>query len=139
MAQFVRDVMTADPVSLPADATVNDAARRMKENDIGDVIVLQDDRVWGVVTDRDLVVRALAEGRDPGATLLADICSRDIATLSPGDAIGDAVRLMRERAVRRIPIVEGDRAVGVISIGDLAIERDAGSALADVSAAPSND
>jgi len=93
----------------------------------------------GLVTDRDLVVRALAEGRDSATTKLGDICSKDLVVLSPGDSVDDAVRVMRERAVRRIPVVEEGRAVGIISIGDLAIERDADSALADISVAPPNE
>jgi CBS domain-containing protein len=139
MTQTIRELMTSDPVTLPTESTVLDAARRMKQDDIGDVIVLRDDQPCGVVTDRDLVVRAIADGRDPATTTLGEICSKDLVTLSPSDDVAEAVRIMRERAVRRIPIVEDGRAVGVISIGDLAIERDADSALADISAAPPNE
>ncbi len=138
MPQKIRDIMTASPTVLDGRATVQDAARAMREDDIGDVIVRDGDKVSGIVTDRDITIRAVAEGRDPARTKLAEICSGDLATLSPEDSVDEAVRLMRDKAIRRIPIVDGARPVGVVSIGDLAIELDERSALADVSAAPSN-
>lgn len=139
MAQRIKDVMTENPICLPESTTVVEAARSMRDSDVGDVIVLEDDRMCGIVTDRDIVVRALAEGRDPNSTRLGEVCSRDVATLSPEDSVGDAVRIMRERAVRRVPVVDGGDPVGIVSIGDLAIERDTDSALADISAAPGNE
>lgn len=140
MPQSIRDVMTPNPISLSDSAPVLDAAQAMRDSNIGDVIVLdQSDELCGIVTDRDIVVRVLAEGKDPQATSLSEVCSRDVLSLSPDDAVGDAVRLMREKAVRRIPVVEGGRPVGVVSLGDLAIERDADSALADISVAKPNE
>jgi CBS domain-containing protein len=138
VAQSIRDVMTPDPVALPAAAFLNEAARQMKQLDIGQVIVLDDNKVCGVVTDRDIVVRAVADNRDPTTTTLSDICSKDLVTLAPGDTVDAAVELMREHALRRLPIVENDRPVGVVSLGDLALGRDPHSALADISAAPAN-
>ncbi len=138
MTQSIVEVMTPDPVALPASSSLNDAAREMKRGDIGDVIVTDDGRVCGVVTDRDIVVRALAEGRDPATTPLAEICSRRVVTLAPDDSVAVAVQLMREHAIRRLPVVDGDNPVGIVSIGDLAIERDSDSALANISAAPPN-
>ncbi|HWH33739.1 MAG TPA: CBS domain-containing protein [Acidimicrobiales bacterium] len=138
MPQHVRDLMTADPVTLPADATVLEAARRMRDADIGDIVVLDGDRMSGLVTDRDLVVRALAEGRDPSQTSIGEVSSRDLATLDPDASVEEAIRIVRQRAVRRIPVAEDGRPVGVVSIGDLAVERDESSALADVSAAAPN-
>ncbi|HEX2023556.1 MAG TPA: CBS domain-containing protein [Acidimicrobiales bacterium] len=128
--------MTTDPVALDASETVGEAARRMKAEDIGDVIVVQDGRICGVVTDRDIVVRVLAEGRDPNQTQLGDVCSREVATVSPDDDLTAAGDLMRDRAVRRVPVVENGKPVGIVSIGDLAIERDPDSALSHISAAP---
>src|SRR5437868_3203840 len=90
MAQSVREVMTLHPVAMPAASSLTEAARQMKQRDIGDVIVLTDSKVCGVVTDRDIVVRALAEDRDPAATKLGDICSRDLVTVSPTDSVDDA-------------------------------------------------
>jgi CBS domain-containing protein len=138
MAQYIREIMTASPITLSADRPVSEAAVAMKENGIGDVMVTSDGVLCGLVTDRDLVVRVLAEGRDPNDTLLQEVCSRQLITLGPDDAVKEAVALIRQHAVRRIPVVEGGTPVGVITIGDLALERDEASALADVSAAAAN-
>lgn len=139
MPQVIRDVMTPQPVALPATAPVIDAARQMRQLDIGDVIVEERGNVCGVVTDRDIVVRVLAEDRDPKATKLGDVCSRNLVTVRPDDTVDRAVQVMREYALRRLPVSEGGRLVGIVSIGDLAIERDGRSALADISsAAPNN-
>ena len=138
MPLTVRDVMTANPVTLPAQAPVTDAAKRMRQEDIGDVIVLEGDRICGVVTDRDIVVRVLAEDREPARTKLGEICSRNVVTVKPGDALTQAGDLMRTRTIRRVPVVEGGRPVGIVSIGDLAVERDPDSALGEISAATPN-
>jgi CBS domain-containing protein len=137
MAQKIRDVMTPDPVTCTADDTVTAAARAMKDHAIGDVLILDGGKLCGVLTDRDIVVRVMAEGKDAG-TPLREVCSREVVTLSPDDDADTAVRMITERAVRRIPIVEKDSVVGVVTIGDLAMERDARSALATLSAAPPN-
>ena len=98
------------------------------------------EQVPDVVADvvGDIVVRVVAEGRDPRATRIEDIASRDLTAVSPDDPVDRAVELMRERAVRRLPVVKRGKVVGIVSIGDLAVERDPGSALADISAAPPN-
>jgi CBS domain-containing protein len=138
MAQAVREIMTRDPVVMEERSTVAEAARAMKEQDIGDVIVTAGEQVCGIVTDRDIVVRALAEGREPMTTKLADIVSSELVTVKPDDPVEEAARLMRERALRRMPVVSDGRPVGVVSIGDLAIERDEESGLAQISAARAN-
>ncbi len=138
MAQRIRDVMTSNPVGLQTGATLDEAARTMKTEDIGDVLVMDGDRVCGLITDRDIVVRAIAEGQDPASTRVDDICSHEVVAIGPDDNVDDAVRLMRERAIRRLPVMENGRPVGMVSIGDLAVERDPQSALADISAAPPN-
>ena len=138
MAQKVREVMTENVVTLPGSAPITDAARRMKEADIGDVIVMDDGTMCGVVTDRDIVVRAIAEGKDPDSAKLEEICSHEVVSVRPDDPLDRAVQLMRQRAIRRLPVVEGDKPIGIISIGDLAIELDEHSGLADISAAESN-
>jgi len=138
MPESVREVMTPSPRMLDARATVHDAARAMLDDDIGDVIVCDGDTVCGIVTDRDITVRAVAQGKDPSATKLGDICSKDLTTVAPDASVDDAVRLMREKAIRRVPVVEGGKAIGVVSLGDLAIDLDSHSALADISAAPAN-
>jgi len=138
MAQSIRDVMTPNPITIPATSSVAEAACTMRDANIGDVIVLKDNQVCGIVTDRDIVIRAVAEGRDPAATKIADICSQELTTVSPTDKVEDAVRLMRDKAIRRLPVVEGGKPVGVVSIGDLAMTRDPDSALGQISAAPPN-
>jgi CBS domain-containing protein len=136
----LREVMTPDPLSVQATATVAEAAKAMKGADVGPMPVVDDDgNLFGVLTDRDITVRVVAESRDPKATKVGDVASVDLTTLAPDDSVDEAVRLMRERAVRRLPIVEGGKPVGIVSIGDLAMERDPDSALADISAAPAND
>ena len=135
MAQTIGEVMTRDPVTLPADSPVRDAAVAMRDADIGDVIVLEEgDRIRGIVTDRDIALRVIGEGREP-TTKLGEICTGDINTVSPDTNVGDAVRLMSKKAIRRLPVVEGGKPVGIVSLGDLAMEQDPDSALADISAA----
>lgn len=138
MAERVEDVMTREVAALPPDATAQQAARLMKERGIGDVLVCDGDVLRGIVTDRDLVIRCLAEDDRPTERRIGEICTGEPVTLSPQDDVDRAVDLMRQHAVRRIPVVEAGRPVGVVSIGDLAIERDERSALADISAAPPN-
>jgi CBS domain-containing protein len=102
--------------------------------------VVQDgDSTVGILTDRDITLRAIADGRDPSRTRVGEICTSDPTTLNPEDGVGDAIELMREKDVRRLPVVDGGGApVGILSIGDLAIERDRESVLADISAAAPN-
>jgi CBS domain-containing protein len=137
MPQTLRDVMTLEPIVLDAYATVADAAKAMKASDVGDVLVRRDGRLCGIVTDRDLVVRCLARNpKRAGSLRLADICSQEIHALSPDAEVDEAIRLMRDRAIRRIPVVENGSPVGIVSLGDLAIARDRQSCLGDISAAP---
>jgi CBS domain-containing protein len=134
MVQKVSDLMTSAPVTLSSGQPVADAARAMRDNGIGDVLVMDDGQLRGVVTDRDIVVRVIADGRDPGNTPVGEVCSPDLVTVRPDEDADTAVRRMRERSVRRVPVVENGQPVGVLSIGDMAIERDERSALADISA-----
>ena len=139
MHDNIRDVMSSRPKTLDADQTVVAAAQLMRRADIGDVLVVKsDDRLHGILTDRDIVVRVLAEGLDPNQTRVGDICSRVLTTVSPDDGVSHAVRVMREKAIRRLPVEAGGRVIGMLTIGDIAVERDVGSVLADISAAPPN-
>lgn len=139
MTQHVRDVMTTDPVTVEPLTSVTEVARMMRDEDIGAVLVTEGGELRGLVSDRDLVVRAVAGGGDPGRTTVATACSEDLVTVGPDDDLGRAVHVMREHSVRRVPVVdEGHHAVGIVSIGDLAIERDPDSALGDISAAEPN-
>ena len=118
---------------------MREAAETMRAHDIGNVVVVDDNgKLSGILTDRDIVVRVVAEGRDPRATRVGDIASRELTAVSPDDPVDRAVQLMRDRAIRRLPAVEKDKVVGIVSIGDLALDRDPDSALADISAAPPN-
>jgi CBS domain-containing protein len=112
-------------------------ARAMRDEDIGAVLVAEGDDLLGLVTDRDLVIRGLAGGGDPARAAIGDLASTVTATIGPDDSLDKAAQIMRERAVRRLPVLEDGRPVGIVSIGDLAIEKDSASALADISAARS--
>ncbi len=136
MTLSIRDVMTPNPEVLPAATTLEDAARCMRERNIGDVLVADESGLCGLVTDRDIVVRGLAKGKS--SATLGDICSRDLVTASPDEPVDDAITVMSWHAIRRLPVMEDGRAVGMVSIGDLAVECDRNSALADISAAPAN-
>jgi CBS domain-containing protein len=137
MPLTVGELMSRDPITCPPEAEIRSAAQLMRDRDIGDVVVVADDEVRGIVTDRDITVRAVADGRGPD-TPLSDVLTGEVVTVAPDDRVEKVVDLMREHAVRRIPVIEGGRLAGVISIGDLAIERDSDSALADISAAREN-
>jgi CBS domain-containing protein len=138
MPQKVNEVMTPVPVAVSPDTSLARAGDLMRRHGIGDVLVVHEGRLRGLVTDRDIVVRAVAVDRDVSATTVADICSTNMVTVAPDADADTAVRLMRRHSVRRVPVVEGDRPIGVVSIGDLAVLRDERSALADISAEPPN-
>jgi CBS domain-containing protein len=138
MAKTLQDVMSKNPVTLPGAATIVEAAQRMRDEDIGDVIVLDRQRVFGILTDRDIAVRVVADDRDPVTTTVRDVCTSDLVTLSPNDDVTRAIEIMRQKAIRRIPVVDNGTPVGVVSIGDLAIESSGEQALADISAAKPN-
>jgi CBS domain-containing protein len=125
--------MTHDPRTVDADDPVVNAAREMREGDIGDVIVTRAGQVDGIVTDRDIVIRAIAEGRDPGSTPVGEVCTGDLVALDPQQSVDEAVQAMREHDVRRLPVVKDGRPVGILSLGDVAVEREPDSALADIS------
>jgi CBS domain-containing protein len=138
MSQPIRNVMKRDVMRLSPSATVADAAKAMRDSNIGTIVVEEQGKLFGLVTDRDIVVRALAEDRDPKSTRLSDTCSKTLVSLTPDDDTDRAVQLMRERSIRRIPVVENEKIVGIVSLGDLAIERDRQSVLGNISAAPPN-
>ncbi len=139
MAQSIREVMTKDPITLSQDATAVEAAKAMRDADVGPTLITdQSGALHGIVTDRDIAIRVVAEGRDPSNTKLGEIASTGLATLAPDDSVDAAVKIIREQKVRRIPVVENDQPVGIVAIGDLAVLRDEHSALADISAAPPN-
>lgn len=137
----VRDLMNTNLTQLDADTTVVEAARCMRDEDIGDVLVTEQGQLRGIVTDRDLVVRCLAEKGtgDLGDITVGELCSTNLITVSPNDDVDDAVKLMSENAVRRLPVVDGQQPVGIVSLGDLAVAKDRESALGQISATPPNE
>ncbi len=139
MARAVRDVMTGTPVSIQARATITEAARHMRDEDIGNVLVMKDGTLCGIVTDRDITVRATAEGLDPNKMKIGDICSQELVTIEADHPISEAVNVMRSKALRRLPVVDHGKPVGIVSIGDLAVERDPKSVLASISTAEPNE
>lgn len=138
MTQSIQDVMHANPITMAPTTSVIEAARAMRAANIGDIIVHEHDQLYGIVTDRDLVVRGLAENPNCAAMMLGDICSREPTALALTDTVEEAIRLMRVKAIRRLPVVENGTPVGIVSLGDLAVERDPESVLGNISAAPPN-
>ena len=133
----VRDVMTPGPIGIDYYQSIGQAARTMRDWGVGAVLVVNDQCLYGLVTDRDLVIRAVAEAKVP---------DEPVGPLSSGNLIGvdadadarEAARLMREHAVRRLPVIEGGLVTGIVSLGDLAMQDDPASALATVSMATEN-
>jgi signal-transduction protein with cAMP-binding, CBS, and nucleotidyltransferase domain len=136
--ETVADVMTPAPTTIGMSETLETAARTMAAQDVGALVVRAGHTTVGIVTDRDLVVRGLAEGLGLAA-MVGEVASEELLSIGPSVPVRTAVELMRVAAVRRIPVMEGDEPVGIVSIGDLAIERDPASVLADISVAEPND
>lgn len=125
MARSVQEVMTQNPRTVEATQMVVDAARLMRDEDVGIAPVVEGGRLVGTLTDRDVAVRVVAEGRDPGSTSVRDVASTDLVTVDPQQDFEEAVRLMAEHQVRRLPVVEEDgRLVGIIAQADVAQEGD---------------
>jgi CBS domain-containing protein len=122
MGKHVREVMTPGPETIQADRPVADAAKLMKEADAGMIPVMDNGNLLGTVTDRDIAIRIVAEGKDPQATLVREIASTDIITIEPDRDLEDALRLMAKHQVRRLPVVEDGRLVGVLAQADVARE-----------------
>lgn len=139
MATTVRDLMSKQLVALDSSTPVSEAAKQMWSSDIGAVLVRDDGIIRGIVTDRDIVVRAIAHGRDVNQTPISDICSTDLTMLSPDEPLERAVELMREKAIRRVLVASSpNEALGILSLGDVATAQDSGSVLGQISGAPPN-
>ncbi|MFC4146924.1 CBS domain-containing protein [Micromonospora mangrovi] len=130
----VGEFMTTRLVTMDGSDTLTAAAQEMRDSAIGDVVVTEGDNVVGIVTDRDITVRGVAENMNPDSTTLNQITSRDVITVSQYDDAVAAADLMRTYAVRRLPVIDDGRLVGLVSMGDLAVEREPQSVLADISA-----
>lgn len=133
----LRDVMTEHPTVLTADQTLTDAARAMRDQNIGNVLVERDGQLAGILTDRDLVVRAVATGKGPD-TALSDVLEGELHSVSVDTSVDDVISLMSDKAIRRVPVTDGGKAVGIVSIGDLAVQNDQPSLLGDISKASPN-
>lgn len=140
METQVRNVMTADPMTVSLQTSLAQAAQLMRDRDTGDVLVTDDGgALYGIVTDRDIVARAIADGIDPTMTPVQSVITPSPVAVHPNDDTTRAVALMREHAIRRLPVIDdAGVAVGIVSLGDLAIDRDGHSVLADISAALPN-
>jgi CBS domain-containing protein len=119
MAQ-IRDVMTTNPTTIERSTSVLEAAKVMAGEDVGPLPVTDGGRLVGIVTDRDIVTRVLADERDPQSTTVGDICSSDLVTVTPEDDLDQALRKMASAQVRRLPVVEGDRIIGIVAQADVA-------------------
>lgn len=138
MARTVNEVMTADPRTVSPADTLADAAREMRDGDVGALVVVEEGRAKDIVTDRDVVVRGLAEGRDASTTIGELLTGQALVTVDLNASASDAAQLMRQHDIRRLVVVQEGRPAGIVSIGDLAVELDTESALADISAASPN-
>jgi CBS domain-containing protein len=126
MGQSIRQIMTANPCAIDAGKTVDYAAKMMRDEDVGLAPIVEGDRLIGALTDRDIAVRVVAEGKDPASTKVTDVASKQIVTLDPQQDLDEALRLMAQHQVRRLPVVEEDgRLVGVVAQADIARHGDA--------------
>jgi CBS domain-containing protein len=135
----VRELIQKPPIKVSSTSPVQEAARRMRDDDVGAIIVEEDGKPYGIVTDRDIAIRAVAQGLNATIAPVASICSKELATVSPDEDIESAIQLMLDRALRRVIVVDAQATpVGIVSLGDLAIARGASSVLGQISAAPAN-
>lgn len=116
----LKEIMTADLTTVESSATLADAAWLMKQHDIGNVLIMEGDTLRGILTDRDIVVRAVAEGKDTNAKV-TDIATTDVYTMSCDTDVQEAGREMAQRQLRRLPVTESGKVVGIVSLGDLAV------------------
>ena len=124
MGKKIREAMTPNPETIDVSAQIVEAAKRMKEADAGMIPVTENGKLAGTVTDRDIAVRVVAEGRDPQSCTVGEIASRDVVTVEPDQDLSEGLEMMARHQVRRLPVVEGDRLVGVLAQADVAREAD---------------
>jgi CBS domain-containing protein len=121
MGKTIKDTMTSNPCSIDADKPVSYAAKMMRDEDVGLAPIVEGDRLVGTLTDRDIATRVVAEGRDPESTTVREVASSDVVTVNPQQGLGEALQLMAQHQVRRLPVVEEDgRLVGVVAQADVA-------------------
>jgi CBS domain-containing protein len=125
MGHSIRDVMTSNPCTIDAEKPVAYAAKMLRDEDVGLAPIVEDDKLIGMLTDRDIAIRVVAEGRDPGQVKVRDVASKQVVTIDPQQDLDEALRIMAKHQVRRLPVVEEDgRLVGVVAQADIAREGD---------------
>jgi CBS domain-containing protein len=122
MGKSIRDVMSTSPCAIDADKPVAYAAKMMKQEDVGLAPIVEGERLVGTLTDRDIVVRVVAEGKDPQTVTAREVASTDLVTIDPQQDLDEALQLMASKQVRRLPVVEEGRLVGVLAQADIARE-----------------
>jgi CBS domain-containing protein len=120
MSKSIRELMSENPCSIDADKSVAYAAKMMRDEDVGLAPIVEGDRLVGTLTDRDIAIRVVAEGRDPESTTAREVASTDVITIDPQGELDEALRLMAQHQVRRLPVVEGGRLVGIVAQADVA-------------------
>jgi CBS domain-containing protein len=136
MADTIRDLMTPNPACVDESTPLREVAAIMRDKDLGDVLVERQGKLGGIVTDRDIVLRAVAAGEDVNTLLAGDICSPNLVTLQPDDTLDAAAQTMVDAAVRRVPVMDGDQAVGIVALADLARYADSESVLGELASQP---
>jgi CBS domain-containing protein len=125
MGKKIRDVMTSNPRTIEPSTTIDEAAKLMRDEDVGALPIVEGDRLHGMLTDRDIAVRAVAEGMDPRSVSAKEIASRQVVSIDPDQGLDEALRLMASHQVRRLPVCEEDgRLVGILAQADAAMEGD---------------
>jgi CBS domain-containing protein len=125
MGKSIKDTMSSNPCSIDADKPVSYAAKMMRDEDVGLAPIVEGDRLVGTLTDRDIATRVVAEGRDPESTMVREVASSDVVTVNPEQGLDEALSLMAEHQVRRLPVVEENgRLVGVVAQADIAEHAD---------------
>lgn len=133
----LRDIMTSGVESVSPGSTVLDAAKKMKSRNVGSIPVCEGDKIVGIVTDRDIVLRTVADGKDPKTSRCEEIMTRELILGSPDMDVHQAAQIMADEQIRRLPVADNGRLVGIVAIGDLAVKpifvNEAGDALSDIS------
>jgi len=126
-AMKVREIMSTEIKKATPDNTLNDIAAMMRDEDVGALPVVQDGEVRGIVTDRDIVVRAIAEGKEPSTTTVQEVLSEDLESVEPDDDVEEAADLMASHQIRRLPVVEDGKLIGMVSLGDISVKHEEGT------------
>lgn len=118
----ISEIMTTEIETAEMDTTIEEIASMMRDANVGAIPVVDEEELAGIITDRDIVTRCIAEGMDPAETTVEDVLTESIHTVSPDDDVRQAQRIMSEHQIRRLPVVEDGRLVGMLSIGDIAVK-----------------